>query len=383
MTRLPIKTRKKLERRHRRLCVAQEAGNGSDPTHKGGKGTGIDISLSFLRREALHYGLKELILGRKKRFIGFHLFASSLQKKNYKAIMTHKNTRSAIMIGFKSVIPVMVLLAITIVYSQQVDLLKSGVENWNKWRDKNTTIIPDLRKARLDSADLRRAHLEKADLWEARLRRARLDSADLSNVNLDSADLLGADLRGADLPGAQLRSADLQAANLAKTVLYSADFYRANLQGAQLDSANLEGVDLQRANLQGANLQGADLQGANLREARLRGARLQSADLRRADLQRADLRGALLQGTQLDSAILKEADLRGADLSKTNLIEVLSFYKVKLDPDILSEIKAKWPEKLATIYVSTTGKWFVDETILEYIKLPDWHGWPEEKEKGK
>lgn len=80
------------------------------------------------------------------------------------------------------------------------------------------------------------------------------------------------------------------------------------------------------ANLEGANLSGADLWGS----------RLNIADLGGANLQGADLGGADFGGASLLRAYLNETDLS----------TVKSFYKTKLDPDILSKIKTKWPEKL-------------------------------------
>jgi hypothetical protein len=50
----------------------------------------------------------------------------------------------------------------------------------------------------------------------------------------------------------------------------------------------------------------------------------------------------------------------------------------KLDTKILSEIKTKWPEKLATIRSDTKKGWVIDDTLLEEIKKPDWQGWPED-----
>jgi hypothetical protein len=47
----------------------------------------------------------------------------------------------------------------------------------------------------------------------------------------------------------------------------------------------------------------------------------------------------------------------------------------KLDPGILSEIIANWPDKLATIWNTTKQDWVIDDTLLEKIKKPYWHGW--------
>jgi hypothetical protein len=51
----------------------------------------------------------------------------------------------------------------------------------------------------------------------------------------------------------------------------------------------------------------------------------------------------------------------------------------KLDPNILSVLKAKWPEKLATIWDDAKREWIVDAPLLEKIKKRDWRGWQEEK----
>jgi hypothetical protein len=209
------------------------------------------------------------------------------------------------MIGFKNIITVLLLLAINIgcAGSKQMPMLKSGVENWNKWREKNTTVMP-------------------------------------------------------------------------------------NLAGANLAEANLGGVNLGLANLTGANLAGTRLAKANFWAANLRGADLQGADLREANLQRASLTGANLAGAHLAEVKLEKADLTGADLRGANLAgadfgKVKSFYKAKLDTKILFEIKAEWPEKLATIWDDIKKDWVVDDTLLEQIKKRDWNGWPEEEDQSK
>jgi len=51
------------------------------------------------------------------------------------------------------------------------------------------------------------------------------------------------------------------------------------------------------------------------------------------------------EGANLNGADLEEADLRGADLRNVDLSTVRSFYKASLAAEILSEIRAKWPEK--------------------------------------
>ena len=67
-------------------------------------------------------------------------------------------------------------------------ILKKGVTNsvifkpsfskWNKWRDKNSEIRPDLRGVSLSGANLNGANLRRANLDGANLRGANLDAGD-------------------------------------------------------------------------------------------------------------------------------------------------------------------------------------------------------------
>jgi hypothetical protein len=72
---------------------------------------------------------------------------------------------------------------------EHVDVLKQGWEVWNKWREENFDIVPDLRRADLRGAILNRAILANADLtganlWGANLHCAFLVGADLSRARL-------------------------------------------------------------------------------------------------------------------------------------------------------------------------------------------------------
>ncbi len=116
---------------------------------------------------------------------------------------------------------------------------KHDIAIWNKWRQENPDVRPDL-----SGMDLKRADLKKAALQGAILKEANLRGTDLSN----------ADLSGADLQKANLVLAHFGAANLAE-----ADFSGANLCDANLSEANLCQANFSEANLVGALLQGADL----------------------------------------------------------------------------------------------------------------------------
>ena len=165
---------------------------------------------------------------------------------------------------------------------EQVEILKQGVQVWNKWRARNLGF----------------------------------------QVDLFGAQLSGADLREANLSGADLRQADLWKADLWKADLSEADFSGASLMGASLSRAYLGGARLYGAHLFGADLSGADLREADLNETDLRGALLMGADLKRANLSGADLREANLRGTSLIRTVIDKAKISGSLVYAINVLDL-------------------------------------------------------------
>ena len=86
---------------------------------------------------------------------------------------------------------------------EYVEILKQGVEVWNKWREENRDVRPDLIGAYLSGANLIEANLSGVDLSGADLSRAFLLGANLGGTFLLGTNLSGANLRGADLSGAK------------------------------------------------------------------------------------------------------------------------------------------------------------------------------------
>lgn len=127
---------------------------------------------------------------------------------------------------------------------EHLKILKQGVEAWNKWREANPDIRPDLGKANLSGANLIGASLRVANLGEANLSNAILAAADLAGANLTNANLSQTMLFVADLTGVRLSGAYLGEADLSGTILTEAD-----LRGVELIDANLTGTDLKGADL--------------------------------------------------------------------------------------------------------------------------------------
>ncbi len=102
--------------------------------------------------------------------------------------------------------------------AEHLAILMQGVEEWNRWRDQNPDIRPDLSDAILRGANLRESDLRGADLSGA-----KLSGADLSRAGLSGADLYGVNLIGADLSEADLLGADLGNASVGGTLFTNVD----------------------------------------------------------------------------------------------------------------------------------------------------------------
>ncbi len=175
-----------------------------------------------------------------------------------------------------------------------LEMVNQGVEAWNKWREENPEIEPDL--SDVDFSNLK-----------------------LNNANLSVTDLRRSNLKNADFRGANLVRADLRASNINQTSFNLAKLREANFSESYLRKSDLSEADLSRAYFIRADLVKVDLCETDLTKADFRWAYLIGTDLTRADLTQADLRWAHLSESNLSDANLTKANLVKASIIKTNL----------------------------------------------------------------
>ena len=106
---------------------------------------------------------------------------------------------------------------------EHLDILKKGVNAWNKWREDNPDAKPDLTEAALQRANLREVNFQGVLLEDANLQRANLREANLQEANLRKANLKRANLTEANLKRAYLFNANLQGALLARADFRNSD----------------------------------------------------------------------------------------------------------------------------------------------------------------
>jgi uncharacterized protein YjbI with pentapeptide repeats len=191
---------------------------------------------------------------------------------------------------------------------EQFEILKQGVDAWNKWRKDHLDIKADLSDINLSGANLSNVFFYGVDLAGTDFSRANLSNACFTEAFLLNANFTQADLTHTFSPEA----------------FASADFIEANLSKAHFSGCHLVGADFTRANLTEAEFIGSDFERAYLGEANLT-----KASLRLTDLSEADLSGADLSGADLSGARLVETDFTDATLSNCRVYGI-SVWNVKL-----------------------------------------------------
>ena len=126
--------------------------------------------------------------------------------------------------------------------SWHVSKVKEGAAAWNRWREDEPDVIPDLGWANINGLDLDGAVFSKSSLKLAFCKGCSFVGADFSGANMR-----GVNLEGCDLRGAVFRDANLEGAHMLGADLTGADFSGANLKLANFDGATLRDADLRDA----------------------------------------------------------------------------------------------------------------------------------------
>jgi len=142
---------------------------------------------------------------------------------------------------------------------EHLNILKQGVNVWNKWREENPDIYPDL-----TGADLIGFELEGVNFMKTVLVNAQLNNADLSSADFSDANMVSVVLRDATLDNAYLLNARIAEAHLERISLKNAVIMGSSFRGANLTDANLSGAKFWLTNLAQAKLANADFTNATM-----------------------------------------------------------------------------------------------------------------------
>lgn len=197
---------------------------------------------------------------------------------------------------------------------EQLEILRQGVQVWNKWRKENLSAEIDLSGTSfidtfLGEPNLSGANFSDADLSDTNLRDAVLRDVNLRGVNLCRANLRRANLNSANLNGANLMGANLRGTNFSYANLIDAEFFEAILEATIFSEIDLREIHgLEKIKHLSSSTIGADtikLSEGNIPEVFLRGCGLSDWEIESAKLYKLGL-----SNNEINNIIYRIFDLR-------------------------------------------------------------------------
>jgi uncharacterized protein YjbI with pentapeptide repeats len=178
--------------------------------------------------------------------------------------------------------------------NKHLRILKRGVAAWNKWREKNPDIIPEL----------------------AGLRLSRYDLEDINEINFNKADLREASFSNLSSRNSSFKNANLQGANFNQVYFYNSNFNSANFSKSSLEFVYFNEAQLIQTNFYKAELSIVEFYSANLSQANLDKTHIIKADLREANCNRASFKNAYLFNSYVYGASFWDSNLNGVTLEE-------------------------------------------------------------------
>ena len=151
--------------------------------------------------------------------------------------------------------------------TEHLEILKQGVEVWNRWREENPNVHPDLSSTAFyvrNVIDMRAATLEQVIMAGKEYRGVRLDHFNLSKANLSGSFLRGADFHNANLSMSQMRDTNVSEVSLAGSNLTFADLIGADLTHSYLKRTKLNDTKLMQVNFTNSSIIETDFSGSEM-----------------------------------------------------------------------------------------------------------------------
>lgn len=132
---------------------------------------------------------------------------------------------------------------------KHLNIFLKGTKAWNRWREKNPDIVPQLSGLELHGyfSSPHWTKLKNANCPQSKSRRLEVNEINLSGANLRGARLNLVDFSKSNFENANLQKAVLDAVKIEDSSLRHATFEQADIQNCELTDSNLKGVNFDRA----------------------------------------------------------------------------------------------------------------------------------------
>ncbi len=249
---------------------------------------------------------------------------------------------------------------------KHVEILKSGVEEWNAWRKENPEVRPDLS----------RSSLVDFNLGDANLSICNLNGADLKSANLSGANLSGATLRNSNLEKTDFLMANLAGACLDKSFLFRAVLWDVNLSGASCKEAKFVRLEFANAELIDASFLAAEFRDVTVRESTIaatfhtavfRNVQIRDSVLTAVTFEKALLSQVIFSGIEFSDVRLSDAKLEGVAIVKSSLVRAEGLSSCQhLTPTAIDRISVVNSDKIPDAFLKGCGwqDWEIESSKL-------------------
>lgn len=212
-------------------------------------------------------------------------------------------------------------------------LLKKGAKAWNKWREKNHDVIPQLSGISLTDMNLEGYDLDNANLagcygtltslYRASLIEANFEKAEFKESSFREANLTKANLKNLVASDTSFNRAIFREANLSKASIQHSDFVEANLENAYLQSIDLNKINFSRAILSKVHLSNSKLFSINFREANLNEASLEKAIISNCFVYGVSFLGTNFAGIKQSNIYVSASGSEGIPINDISLAPII------------------------------------------------------------
>lgn len=223
---------------------------------------------------------------------------------------------------------------------EHIEILNQGVEAWNKWREMNQDVKPDLSDANLEKRNLRKVNFRDANLCRTSFSGAKLNGADFCNAIANEANFSEYEHN--------IVEDGMNVVFITGQTDYLSRSKRTNLSNAKIVDAKFNGTILTKAILRGADLSGSEFIGSDLSESEMVNAKFSDSNLSKATLRKSKMNFADFLDANLSDAILSESEFVQANFMLANLTGAIfnkadlrgaNFIETKIDNAVFSESK--------------------------------------------
>jgi uncharacterized protein YjbI with pentapeptide repeats len=193
------------------------------------------------------------------------------------------------------------------------DILLSGVEKWNQWRQKYPKINPNL-----TDSDLRNLKLDGGNFNRVDFRGAKI-----ANSTFYYANFVGANLSGISFRNNLFEKVDFELTNLSNTNFRGVNFSKVNLNQTIFSEARLERAfistyqDIVGVNFQESRINRVEFIDTTIKDTKFTGAKLTNVDFIESNLANNDFICAILKNVNFSNSNFEYTGFNGSEIRNT------------------------------------------------------------------